>query len=192
LSGLSVLAAGSVFAPASQAQSAATCPAGGFDVCFPNLEAGAPNAACTSTEEDATAITSCLRRVCRSRAAEPEPGFFDYCCARAGSVQYDDFCVFVVQSECPAVAEHCVDRCPPLQLLIGTVTIAPPPAACISTYPAFIATLCELDPFCCSTSWDSICTEEALVARDAALAAESLGLPDAGVLTPVLLMPTLL
>jgi hypothetical protein len=157
--------AATVLSPPSYAQSAGTlCPAGGFDVCFPNLEAGAPSAACTAAEEDARAITACLRSVCQSAAAEPEPGFFSYCCARGGSVRYDDFCVFVVQSECPAVAEHCVDRCPPVELLTGAVTLAPPPAACIEGYPESIAGVCKTDPFCCSTSWDSICSEEAFAA----------------------------
>ncbi|MEO8177991.1 MAG: hypothetical protein ABI895_04070 [Deltaproteobacteria bacterium] len=157
--------AAAVLSPPSYAQSAGTlCPAGGFDVCFPNLEAGAPNAACTAGEAGARAITACLRSVCQSAAAEPEPGFFSYCCARGGSVRYDDFCVFVVQSECAAVAEHCVNRCPPVELLTGTVTLAPPPAACIEGYPEFIAEVCEADPFCCSTSWDSICGEAAVAA----------------------------
>jgi hypothetical protein len=160
--------AATVVSPPSYAQSAGTlCPADGFDVCFPNLEAGAPNAACTAGEEGARAITACLRSVCQSAAAEPEPGFFSYCCARGGSVHYDDFCVFVVQSECAAVAEHCVDRCPPVELLTGTVTLAPPPAACIEGYPESIAEVCKADPFCCSTSWDSICGEEAVAAASA-------------------------
>ena len=163
--------AATVLSPPSHAQSAgALCPAGGFDVCFPNLEAGAPNAACRAAEEDARAITACLGRVCQSAAAEPEPGFFSYCCARGGSVRYDDFCVFVVQSECAAVADHCVDRCPPVELLTGTVTLAPPPAECIEGYPEFIAEVCEADPFCCSTSWDSVCAEGAVAAREAAAA----------------------
>lgn len=191
LVGLAVLLAGTAFAPASQAQSApvtplppvsppaptptqlaaAACAAGGIDVCFPNLTSGAPNAACSTTEEGAGVVTECLARVCRSAAAEPEPGFFSYCCARGGSVQYDDFCAFVVQSECPAVAEHCADRCPPVQLLTGTVTLAPPLPACIATYPAFIARVCAQDEFCCSTSWDAICAQAAVSARSAALSA---------------------
>ena len=154
-----------VVSPPSYAQSAGTlCPAGGFDVCFPNLKAGAPNAACTAGEPGARAITACLRSVCQSAAAEPEPGFFSYCCARGGSVRYDDFCVFVVQSECPAIAEQCVDRCPPVGLLTGTITLAPPPAACLEGYPEFIAGVCEADPFCCTTSWDSVCAEAAVAA----------------------------
>jgi hypothetical protein len=189
LVGLAVLIAGTAFAPASQAQSipvppapvppapvptpaqlvAAACAAGGIDVCFPNLTSGAPNLACSPTEEGAGVVTECLARVCRSAAAEPEPGFFSYCCARGGSVQYDDFCAFAVQSACPAVAEHCADRCPPVQLLTGTVTLAPPLPACIATYPAFIARVCAQDEFCCSTSWDALCAQAAVSARSAAL-----------------------
>jgi hypothetical protein len=149
----------------SSAQAAETlCPPGGFDICFPDLEAGAPNAACDAQEEDAAAITACLGSICSGVASEPEPGFFGYCCAQGGSRRYDDFCVFVVQSACSAVADHCADRCPPLELLLGTVTLAPPPASCIEDYPPFIASVCDSDPFCCTTSWDAICAGEALEA----------------------------
>jgi hypothetical protein len=143
-------------------EAGALCPAAGFDVCFPELDAGAPNAACDASAGGAADVTACLSNVCSGEAAEPEPGFFSYCCAQGGSVRYDDFCVFVVQTACPAVAEHCADRCPPLDLLTGTVPLAPPPAACISTYPAFIGAVCTSDPFCCSTSWDEICAASAL------------------------------
>jgi hypothetical protein len=173
LAGFGLFAAASGLAPASHAQAVRPgCPAGGFDICFPNLGAGAPNAACNATEEDAADITACLRRVCRNAATEPEPGFFGYCCAQGGSVRYDDFCVLAVQSECTAVADHCVDRCPPVRLLTGTVTLGPPPAACFDAYPAFIANVCDNDPFCCSTSWDSICAEEALSAGKAFAASQ--------------------
>jgi hypothetical protein len=145
---------------------AAACPAGGFDVCFPDLDAGAPSTSCDAsgdiTAEAATAITACLSNVCGGEASEPEPGFFSYCCAQGGSVRYDDFCVFVVQTACTEVATHCADRCPPLELLTGTGPLAPPPAACVATYPSFIAEVCTSDPFCCTTSWDEICAASAL------------------------------
>jgi hypothetical protein len=158
-----LLVAGLVTVLPTHAQEAGpACPAGGFDVCFPDLDAGAPSAACSATEADAAEITACLGNVCSSEAAEPEPGFFSYCCAQGGSLKYDDFCVFVVQSSCPAVAAHCADRCPPLGLLIGTVPLAPPPAACIGTYPPFIQAVCAADPFCCNTSWDELCETAAL------------------------------
>lgn len=187
LAGLAVLLAGTALAPSSHAQSAAaTCPAGGFDVCFPNLQAGAPRLACgaagsAATEPGAAVVSECLTRVCSSAATEPEAGFFSYCCAAGGSVEYDDFCVFVLQTECPAVAAQCEDRCPPLPLLIGTVTLAPPPPACIPTYPAFVARVCALDEFCCSTSWDAICAEAALAAGGAALVA-NIPLPPTGII----------
>jgi hypothetical protein len=123
---------------------------------------GAPGAACDATEDGAADVSACLGRVCAGVETEPEAGFFDYCCALGGSQRYDDYCAFVVLSECRAVTEHCVDRCPPLTLLTGTVPIAPPPRACLATYPAFVARVCAMDPFCCSTSWDSICAAEAL------------------------------
>ncbi|MEY4546052.1 MAG: hypothetical protein RL685_2247 [Pseudomonadota bacterium] len=210
LVGLAVLLAGTAFAPASQAQSAAVppapvppaavpptptqiaaaaCAAGGIDVCFPTLTSGAPNAACSATEEGAGVVTECLAQVCRSAAAEPEPGFFAYCCARGGSVQYDDFCAFAVQSACPAVAEHCADRCPPVQLLTGTVTLAPPLPACIATYPAFIARVCAQDEFCCSTSWDAICAQAAVSARSAALFAAGSAVLSTVVATPAAALP---
>lgn len=224
LVGLAVLLAGTAFAPPSQAQSvtpapaapapltpapltpaqraAAACTAGGFDVCFPNLTSGAPNAACTPTEAGSAAVTACLGLVCRSAATEPEPGFFSYCCSRGGSVQYDEFCAFVVQSECAAVATHCASRCPPVQLLIGTVTLAPPTAACIATYPAFISAVCAQDAFCCSTSWDAICAQAALAAGGSALAtaasvpssAAITGVitPSTAVLAPAVLAPAVL
>lgn len=178
LTGLAALLVGTAFAPESQAQTAPlTCPAAGFDVCFPNLQAGAPSAACSATDPGAPVVTECLSRVCRSAATEPEPGFFSYCCAAGGSVEYDDFCVFALQSECPAVATHCEDRCPPLPLLIGTVTLAPPPPACIPTYPAFVAAVCAQDEFCCSTSWDGICAQAALAAGGAAFITSSVVAP---------------
>jgi hypothetical protein len=159
-----VLAAGIAVALPGGAQET-LCPAGGFDICFPEFDAGAPNAACDPGEEGAAAITACLGSVCRSAAAEPEPGFFSYCCARGGSVRYDDFCVFVVQSACSAVAAHCIDRCPPVDLLLsGTVPLAPPPEACLDDYPPFIESVCGADPFCCTTSWDVICASAALEA----------------------------
>jgi hypothetical protein len=162
---LAFFAAGlAVALPIGAQQAGAQCPAAGFDVCFPNLTAGAPNAACNPAEPDAAAITACLGSVCGGAAREPEPGFFGYCCAQGGSVRYDDFCVFVVQSSCDAVADHCVDSCPPLALLIGSVPLAPPPAACIGGYPPFIAAVCAADPFCCTTSWDVICATAALEA----------------------------
>lgn len=178
LAGLAVLLAGAAFAPPSQAQSAVTtCPAAGFDVCFPNLQSGAPSVACSATEPGAAAVSECLSRVCSSAATEPEAGFFSYCCAAGGSVEYDDFCVFALQTACPAVAAQCEDRCPPLPLLIGTVTLAPPPAACIPTYPAFVARVCALDEFCCSTSWDAICAQAALAAGGAALVPSTIVAP---------------
>jgi hypothetical protein len=164
-SGFALFAAGLALAWPSLAQevgAAAACPARGFDVCFPDLDAGAPSAACDGSADDAADITACLSRVCGGEATEPEPGFFSYCCAQGGSVRYDDFCVFVVQTACTDVADHCVDRCPPLELLTGTVPLAPPPAACIPTYPSFIAEVCSSDPFCCTTSWDEICAASAL------------------------------
>lgn len=164
---LGVFVALSGLATPSHAQALATlCPRGGFDICFPNLEAGAPAAACSASEADAGDISGCLGQVCSGVAAEPEPGFFSYCCAQGGSVKYDDFCVFVVESACGAVADHCVDRCPPLALLLGAATLAPPPAVCIGSYPSFIAEVCSADKFCCTTSWDSLCAGEALEARD--------------------------
>jgi hypothetical protein len=167
-SGLAIFAAGLALAwpsavhEASAQESSTLCPASGFDVCFPELDAGAPNAACDASSEDAVDVTACLGNVCSGEASEPEPGFFSYCCAQGGSVRYDDFCVFVVQTACPAVADHCADRCPPLALLTGTVPLAPPPQACIATYPAFIDAVCKSDPFCCTTSWDEICAAAAV------------------------------
>ncbi|HWO08989.1 MAG TPA: hypothetical protein VNN80_05900 [Polyangiaceae bacterium] len=138
---------------------------GEFDVCFPNLDAGAPSDACGAADPaDAAAVGACLENICGSEANEPQAGFFGYCCAQGGSVRYDDFCVLVVQTACPAVAEQCADRCPPLELLTGTVPLAPPPSACIAGYPAFIAEVCASDPFCCTTSWDEICAAGALAA----------------------------
>lgn len=170
LAGLATLLAGTAFAPLSQAQTVEdSCAAVGFDACFPNLLTGAPSAACDPTEPGAEVVSECLSRVCESEATEPQPGFFSYCCADGGAVGYDDFCVFVLQSECADVAAQCATRCPPLPLLIGTVTLAPPPADCIPTYPAFIARVCALDSFCCSTSWDGICAQAALAAGGAAL-----------------------
>jgi len=166
LAGLGMFIVASGAASPSQAQVAgAVCPAAGFDVCFPNVDAGAPNAACSATEPGAADVTACLGRICRGVASEPEPGFFAYCCAKGGSSRFDDFCVFVAQSECAAVAEQCADRCPPLGLLTGTVTLAPPPAACLDAYPPFVARVCASDSFCCTTSWDSICADEAIAAR---------------------------
>ena len=164
MSGLALIAA-LTSTPDSRAQDAGTlCPADGFDICFPNLSAGAPAAACSATEEDAADITACFTNVCSPTAVEPEPGFFSYCCAAGGSIKYDDFCVLVVQSACPAVATHCADRCPPLALLTSTVPLAPPPPACLPSYPAAIAAVCQSDPFCCTTSWDEICASAAVAA----------------------------
>jgi hypothetical protein len=156
---------GAALALPSRAQDA--CGAG-FDICFPNLDAGAPSA-CVAAEDDtdAAAIAACFADLCTSEVNEPEPGFFSYCCAAGGSVRYDDFCVLVVQTACPAVADACSDRCPPVELLTGTVPLAPPPAACIPSYPEFIADVCAADPFCCTTSWDELCAASAL---DASLA----------------------
>lgn len=135
----------------------------GFDICFPNLDAGAPNScSAPAGDADALAIAACFADLCTAEANEPEPGFFGYCCAQGGSVRYDDFCVLVVQTSCPAVAEHCADRCPPVELLTGTVPLAPPPSSCIADYPPFIADVCGTDPFCCTTSWDEICAASAL------------------------------
>jgi hypothetical protein len=157
-----VAAAGVVVAVPVRAQDAGTlCPASGFDLCFPNLDAGAPNAACDATAEGAAVVGECLSEVCSAETAEPVPGFFNYCCAQGGSVRYDDFCVFVVQSACLPVADHCADRCPPLELLTGTVPLAPPPEACLASYPSFIRSVCSSDPFCCNTSWDEICARTA-------------------------------
>ena len=164
MSGLALIAA-LTSTPDSRAQDAGTlCPADGFDICFPNLSAGAPAAACSATEEDAADITACFTNVCSPPAVEPAPGFFSYCCAAGGSIKYDDFCVFVVQTACPAVATHCADRCPPLALLTSTVPLAPPPPACLPSYPAAIAAVCQSDPFCCTTSWDEICASAAVAA----------------------------
>jgi hypothetical protein len=157
----------------------APCGGSGFDICFPDLDTGAPSKACavssssgasasiasqSAAARDAATITACLGRVCRDAASEPSPGFFEYCCARGGSQRYDDYCVWVVQTTCSGVADLCAERCPPLELLTGTVTLAPPPSACFASYPPFIASVCAADPFCCATSWDSICAEEALAA----------------------------
>jgi hypothetical protein len=144
----------------------ALCPADGFDICFPDVDDGAPNAACDTSEDDAADITACLGSVCSGQANEPEPGFFAYCCAQGGSARFDDFCVFVVQASCSGIADHCEDRCPPLELLLGTVTLAPPPEACLDDYPSFIAGVCAADPFCCTTSWDAICANEAIELGD--------------------------
>lgn len=168
-----------VIAGPSHAQDAQSCSAGsdiggsdiggsdvgGFDICFPNLDAGAPST-CVAAEGDADgpAIAACFADLCSSQATEPQPGFFGYCCAGGGSVRYDDFCVLVVQTACPAVAEHCADRCPPVELLTGTVPLAPPPAACVPSYPPFIAEVCATDPFCCNTSWDELCAASAVEA----------------------------
>ena len=123
---------------------------------------GAPSAACDASEDGGTdVVDDCLSRVCAGVETEPAPGFFDYCCALGGSQRYDDFCAFVVQSECTAVADFCLDRCPPPPLFMGTVPIAPPPEACLADYPPFVAEVCAMDPFCCSTSWDSICAAQA-------------------------------
>lgn len=165
----------SELAPLSRAEALETlCPEGGFDICFPNLEIAAPSKVCavpadgvassSAAARDAATATVCLGKVCRSAANEPAPGFFEYCCARGGAQKYDDFCVWVVQEACSAVADLCAERCPSLELLTGTVTLAPPPAACLADYPPFIAGVCGLDPFCCATSWDGICAEEALAA----------------------------
>jgi hypothetical protein len=158
-----LVAAGVVTASAGDAQELGPlCPPEGFDICFPNLDAGAPNAACDASEENASDITACLGSVCGGVKLEPEPGFFAYCCAGGGSKRYDDFCVFVVQDACPKIADHCEDRCPPLELLLGTVSLAPPSEACLEDYPPFIAAVCDADPFCCSTSWDAICAGKAI------------------------------
>jgi len=148
----------------SHAQDASSCSTG-FDICFPNLDAGAPST-CSAEDDDADgpAIAACFADLCSSEVNEPEPGFFSYCCAAGGSVRYDDFCVLVVQTACPAVAEHCADRCPPVELLTGEVPLAPPPAECIPSYPAFIAEVCATDPFCCTTSWDTLCAASAFEA----------------------------
>lgn len=161
---LSLIAAAFAAGPSFAQDGGAPCPADGFDVCFPNLEAGVPGAACGAAEPDAGAVTACVAGLCGSAAAEPEPGFFGYCCADGGSARYDEFCVLVVQTACPAVAEQCIDRCPPLELLTGTVSLAPPPSACVGGYPSFIASVCEADPFCCTTSWDAICAAAAIEA----------------------------
>jgi hypothetical protein len=163
-SGLALVAALSSTVDSRAQDGGSLCPASGFDICFPNLSAGAPAAACSATEEDAADISACFASVCSPTAVEPEPGFFSYCCAAGGSVKYDDFCVFVVQTACPTVATHCADRCPPLALLTGTVPLAPPPAACLPDYPAAISAVCQSDPFCCTTSWDEICATAALAA----------------------------
>jgi hypothetical protein len=162
--GLVTIAAMLGVALPSRAQDATAACGGAFDVCFPNLDAGAPSAACGVEAADAAAVTACLEGICGSEATEPEPGFFGYCCAQGGSVRYDDFCVLVVQTACPTVAAQCADRCPPVELLTGTVPLAPPPSACIPSYPAFIAEVCTTDPFCCTTSWDEICAAGALAA----------------------------
>jgi hypothetical protein len=150
------------------------CPAAGFDLCFPDLSRGAPSATCDAPRDaGARVVDDCLGGVCGGVETEPVPGFFEYCCALGGSERYDDFCAFVVQMECSAVAQLCVGRCPPLPLLTGTVPIAPPPPACLADYPRFVTRVCQMDPFCCSTSWDSICAAEALEAEALeALAAE--------------------
>jgi hypothetical protein len=144
------------------ADGSAPCPAGDFDICFPDLSMGAPNATCDGPADGGAAVANdCLSRVCAGAGTEPQPGFFEHCCALGGSERYDDFCVYVVQSECSAVADLCLDRCPPLALLTGTVPMAPLPVACLADYPAFVTRVCEMDPFCCTTSWDSICVAEA-------------------------------
>jgi hypothetical protein len=162
---VALIAAGVVAASEGNAQDLETlCPPDGFDVCFPNLDSGAPNAACDESEDSASDISACLGSICSGEELEPEPGFFAYCCAQGGSERYDDFCVFVVQDACPTIADHCEGRCPPLELLLGTVALAPPPAACLEDYPDFIAAVCNQDPFCCTTSWDAICAGEAIEA----------------------------
>lgn len=160
-----------VAAPA-RAQDAGQCPVGGFDICFPNVSAGAPGAACEPEVPDASpaavlersVVSACLADVCGSKGNEPEPGFFSFCCAAGGSVQYDDFCVLVTQTACPDVATSCADRCPPLALLTGGITLAAPPEACLADYPPAIASVCQADPFCCSTSWDVLCSSAAVAA----------------------------
>lgn len=167
-SAFALLAAGLAVAVTGNAQvTPPACPVGGFDVCFPNLDAGAPSAACDAADAAAPAIDACLGNICGGVANEPQPGFFSYCCAAGGSVRYDDFCAFVVQSTCPAVATECADRCPPLALLTGSVALAPPPEACLPSYPTFINEVCDADPFCCTTSWDVICAGAALEASSA-------------------------
>lgn len=179
-SGLALFAIGLSAAVPARAQDAGSlCPAGGFDICFPNVDAAAPSAACTpegldeldseaaaAAELDASIASECLGSICSGEADEPQPGFFSHCCAVAGAERYDDFCVFVVQMACPAVGEQCAGRCPPLELLLGTVPLAPPTEACLEEYPSFIGEVCALDPFCCTTSWDVLCAESALQASD--------------------------
>jgi hypothetical protein len=150
-----------------RAQDAGLCPVGGFDICFPNVSAGAPSAACDPADAGAAEVSSCLASICSGKATEPEPGFFSFCCAQGGAVQYDDFCVLVAQTSCPSVATLCAGRCPPLELLTGTLTLAAPPAACLAEYPSFISSVCADDPFCCSTSWDVLCAGAALAASNA-------------------------
>jgi hypothetical protein len=155
-----------------RAQDAGLCPVGGFDICFPNVSAGAPASACDPADAGAADVSACLADICGGKANEPEPGFFSFCCAQGGAVQYDDFCVLVAQTACPAVATQCAGRCPPLDLLTAGITLAAPPEACLATYPAAIASVCAADPFCCSTSWDVLCSSAALDAN-AALAANA-------------------
>lgn len=152
------------------AQDAGVCAASGFDICFPSVTAAAPSLACASADAGAAEVDACLANVCGGKANEPEPGFFSFCCAQGGAVEYDDFCVLVTQTACPDVAALCAGRCPAVELLTGGITLAAPPEACLADYPAAIISVCTADPFCCSTSWDVLCSSAA-VAAGAPLAA---------------------
>jgi hypothetical protein len=167
----------------ARAQDAGICPATGFDICFPNIATAAPSVACEPVDAGTADVNACLADVCSGKANEPEPGFFSFCCAQGGAVQYDDFCVLVTQTACPAVATLCAGRCPPVELLTSGITLAAPPEACLADYPAAITSVCSEDPFCCSTSWDVLCSSAAVAAGAplAVVAAPSVAAPSVAV-----------
>lgn len=97
---------------------------------------------CVDNGTPGCADTSCCGTIC---AADP------YCCGNDPDLGgfWDDICAAIAMTLCPD-APSCA--------ALGDCCAVHPEPGCDD--PACLASVCDVDPFCCSDGWDEICVEE--------------------------------
>ena len=91
-----------------------------------------------------SSCNSCVSQIC---TADP------YCC----NTSWDSICVSEVRTVCNSlVCSEAQGSCAHSQCVSGTALVN----GCDSAQANCVSTICASDPYCCSTSWDSICVGE--------------------------------
>lgn len=99
---------------------------------------------CTSGIPLVSTSSACVSSIC---SADP------FCCTTA----WDSVCISEVRTVCSSLT------CPESEGACSHPTCTPGAAlvnTCDSTMANCVASICSADPFCCATSWDSVCVGE--------------------------------